>query len=148
VKIIRHYLFTGIRHWLIVRPSRRSSLNRPSRIEPLFNNQPQQINRPHCLYRRPAIRQPRKAAHDRDDPVRLIESERLKPLSPVGTKDPASNAPRESQRQKGETSIRISAPDSLGWERRTSCTLPHFPGQTSCSVHVVGTCDPWRTDAD
>ena len=36
-------------------------------------------NRPHCLYRRPAIRQPRKAAHDRENPVRLIESETLEP---------------------------------------------------------------------
>ncbi|VVQ17258.1 hypothetical protein PS914_05986 [Pseudomonas fluorescens] len=42
--------------------------------------------------------------------------------------DPASNAPRESQRQKGEIPNRISDPYSLGWERRTSCTLPHSVG--------------------
>ena len=41
--------------------------------------------------------------------------------------DPASDAPRESQRQKGETpNSKISGPHSLGWERWTSCTLPHF----------------------
>jgi hypothetical protein len=44
--------------------------------------------------------------------------------------DPASNASRESQRQKGETPNRISDPDSLGWERRTSCTLPHSVGHS------------------
>lgn len=44
--------------------------------------------------------------------------------------DPASNALRESQRQKGETPNRISDPDSLGWERRTSCTLPHSIGHS------------------
>ena len=37
----------------------------------------QETNRPHCLYRRPAIRQPRKAAHDRDNPVRLTKVKRL-----------------------------------------------------------------------
>lgn len=35
------------------------------------------VNRPHCLYRRPAIRQPRKAAHDRENPVRLTKVKRL-----------------------------------------------------------------------
>ncbi|ASN67587.1 hypothetical protein 9AX5_12 [uncultured Caudovirales phage] len=46
-------------------------------------------------------------------------------VCPVGTNDPVSNAPRESQRQKGETlNSRISGPDSFGWGRRTSCTLP------------------------
>lgn len=45
--------------------------------------------------------------------------------------DPASSAPRESQRQKGDTPNRISDPDSLGWERRTSCTLPHSVGHTA-----------------
>lgn len=50
--------------------------------------------------------------------------------------DPASNAPRESQRQKGETpNSRISGPDSLGWERWTSCTLPH-----SSRAHRAAAC--------
>ncbi len=47
---------------------------------PLFKTLTQyKTNRPHCLYRRPAIRQARKPANDRENPVRLIESERLEP---------------------------------------------------------------------
>ncbi len=50
-------------------------------------------NRPHCLYRRPAIRQPRKAAHDRDNPVRLTKAKCLNRVN-----DLASNAPRLPRR--------------------------------------------------
>ena len=32
-------------------------------------------NRPHCLYRRPASRQARKPANDRENPVRLLDGE-------------------------------------------------------------------------
>lgn len=50
-------------------------------------------------------------------------------VRPVGTNDPVSNAPRHpggnGKNQK------ISGPDSFGWERRTSCTLPHSVGHTA-----------------
>ena len=92
------------------------------RSDPLFNNlrKKRNTNRPYCLYRRPASRQARKPANDRNtlDGCSMVKRQNR-------VNDPACNAPRESQRQKGETTNRISGPDSLGWERRTSCTLPH-----------------------
>ncbi len=65
----------------------------------LFNNQ---RNNQQTALPLPATgaRQPRKAAHDRENPVRLTKAKCLNRAN-----DLASNAPRESQRQKGETPI-------------------------------------------
>lgn len=64
---------------------------------PLFNNQ---RNNQQTALPLPATgaRQPRKAAHDRENPVRLTKAKCLNRVN-----DLARNAPRESQRQKGET---------------------------------------------
>ncbi len=83
------WYLTTVNHWYIFTPSRRYTAPREAlKPHPLFNNQ---RNNQQTALPLPATgaRQPRKAAHDRENPVRLTKAKCLNRVN-----DLASNAPR------------------------------------------------------
>lgn len=144
MKKVRHYLFTRIRHWLIVQSI--EALHSPSggpQASPLFKNQ---RNNQQTALPLPATgdqtapkgcpRQGQPCTADEGETPELRErpGHAMRPANPSGRRE----------RQSFELAPRASALRGAG----PHAPCPVQPGTQSCSVHVVRTCDPWRTGTD